>query len=719
MMRKKQGLKHYLSYEQGRILRLYLLKLNIKFIAHFLGLALFFTVGNLFALASLKNIDYKILTDNNMQVIFNFTEPVDNVKGFDTKSPPRVVLDFFNAQSALSQNQQDVDRGMIDSYQAVDAQGRLRVVLSLKYGVSYSVTKNAGQVIVNLVAASVNAVPTSEKVQAFSQDSSGRISHQITGVDFKRNATNGGQIIIDLSDSTMGINVAEQADKIMVDFLNTALPARLQRKYDVTDFGTPVQLVSATQEGGSTKVVIQSRGDYTHTAYQVNRQFIIDINPLTPEQKAQDEEKNPQYTGKRLSLNFQNISVRAVLQLLGDFTGINIVASDTVKGDMTLRLNDVPWDEALAIILKTQGLGKKQVGNVLMIAPTEELASREKASLESQKQVEELEFLKTELMRLNYAKAADVAALLKDQSTSLLSPRGNVSVDERTNTLIVKDTTSTLVAVRQLIDKLDIPVRQVLIEARIVNVDTTYEEDLGIRWGITKPNAVSGTISGANQIQQNVIQGNPPLENVDFPSRLNVNLPASVVGVDQTPSVGIALANLGHGYLLDLELSAIENEGGGELISSPRLVTANQHPAYIESGEEIPYQEATSSGATSVEFKKAVLSLRVTPQITPDNKIIMDLKVNQDRRSLQPEVLGVPAIDTRQIETNVLVDNGETIVLGGIYEETKRHNVQRVPFLGDIPLLGALFRNSGQSDEKKELLIFITPKIIQQSSSYV
>jgi len=685
------------------------------YLAFIMSCCFFLMIGNAWGAASLKNVSYKTLTGSRMQVIFNFDRPVTRVKSFDTKSPSRIILDFFGAQSGLEKNQQEVDRGVLSSFSAAQTDDRLRVLLNLEDKTKYSVHKQKNQVIVTLNEIVPQPASRKARNEQFAANAGHYSAHSVKGVDFKRNTDEGGQVIIKLSDAGMGINVTEQADKIIVDFLNTSLPSRLQRKFDVTDFGTPVQLVTATGEGNHTKVVIQSKGDFDHTAYQVNDKFIVDINPLTLEEKAKQQEETPKYTGKRLSLNFQDISVRAVLQLLAEFTGINIVASDSVKGNITIKLNDVPWDEALAIILDTEGLSKKQIGNVIKIAPSEEMAAYEKEALENQKQVEELEPLKTELIHLNYSKASSIATLLKDQSTSLLTTRGNVSVDERTNTLLVKDIPSTLVSVRKLIEQLDVPVRQVLIEARIVNVDTNYERDLGIRWGVTKPNHVTGTINGASQMQQNIIDGNPVMDNVDFANRLNVNLPAESTSGEQVPSLGIALAKLGDGYLLDLELSAIESEGGGELISSPRLVTANQNPASIESGEEIPYQEATSSGATSVEFKKAVLSLQVTPQITPDNKIIMDIKVNQDRRSTQPEVLGVPAIDTRQIETNVLVDNGETIVLGGIYEESKTHDVQRVPFLGDIPIVGYFFRNTNKTDDKRELLIFITPKVIQQS----
>ena len=525
-------------------------------IKRFVVIGLFFLLSNAWAGATLRSVNYKTLTGSRMQVIFNFTQPVPSVKSFDTKSPARIILDFFGATSGLDNANQTVSRGFISTLNAIDADGRLRVLLNLDNEAKYTVNKKGSRVIVTLTE--VTPQPASRRARNEQFAANAKVSyahHSIKSIDFKRNAGDGGQVIIHLSDAGMGINVAQQANKIVVDFIGTSLPSRLRRKYDVTDFGTPVQLVTATGEGGNTQIAIESKGDFDHTAYQVNNKFVVDINPLTPEEKARKQAEKPTYTGKRLSLNFQDISVRAVLQLLAEFTGINIVASDSVKGNITLRLNDVPWDEALDIILTTQGLAKKQVGNVLMIAPAEEMAAREKEVLENQKQVEELEPLKTELVHLNYAKASEVATLLKDQSTSLLTTRGNVSVDERTNTLLIKDVPATLVEVQKLINQLDVPVRQVLIEARIVNVDTTFEQDLGIRWGVTKPDHVSGTLTGASQIQQNIIDGNPALDDVDFANRLNVNLPAVSSSGAQAPSIGVALAKLGDGYLLDLELT--------------------------------------------------------------------------------------------------------------------------------------------------------------------
>jgi type IV pilus assembly protein PilQ len=415
-----------------------------------------------------------------------------------------------------------------------------------------------------------------------------------------------------------------------------------------------------------------------------------------------------------LTLNFVDISVRSVLDIITHSAGVNTVISDGVKGNISLHLKDIPWEEALDTVLETKGLRKLYLGQVLLVAPNDEIAAREKAALELRQQVQELEPLQTSVIVLNYAKAEDLVSILKDKANSLLSDRGSVTVDKRTNALLLNDTPETLSGVRTLIEKLDTPVKQVLIEARIVEVARDFERTLGIRWGVSKADHLSGTLEGASGMQQNLATGKSAFDttNVSPLSRLNVNLPAQPSS-GQAASVGIALANLGNGYLLDLELSALESEGQGELISSPRLVTADQQEAFIEAGEEIPYQETASSGNTTVAFKQATLKLDVTPHITPDNNIIMAIKVNQDKPNTALNVQGTPAITTRKIDTKVRVANGETVVLGGIYRQEKTHSVLRVPFWGDIPLLGALFRSTKVTDSRGELLIFITPKIVQ------
>nr|WP_298622879.1 type IV pilus secretin PilQ [uncultured Legionella sp.] len=485
------------------------------------------------------------------------------------------------------------------------------------------------------------------------------------------------------------------------------------KRFDVTDYHSPVQVVTLQQDGKNVRMTILSKGDYGHFVYQVNKQFMVDIFPLTAEEVQQAKLKKQVFTGKRISLNFQNINIRAVLQLLADFTGINMVVSDKVQGDITLRLNDTPWDQALDIILTTQGLDKRKNGNVMLIDSKASLDKREEDELKSQQSIEKLEPIRSDLIQINYAKAADIAILIKDKQNSLLSPRGKISVDARTNTLWIQDTGLKIEEVRDLIKQLDVAVKQVQIEARIVEVNKDFSQDLGIKWGVSKPTHLSGTLAGANQLQLPAGLANPAA--VPIAQRLNLDLAAAPEAAVPA-SVGIALAKLGDGILLDLELSALESQGQAELISSPSIITTNQQAAVIESGKEIPYQEATSSGATAVAFKKAVLSLKVIPQITPDGKILMDLQINQDADSGE-RVLGVPIILTKQIQTNVLVNNGQTIVLGGIYKQDKNRAISRIPFLGELPVVGILFSNKQVRIRNEELLIFITPRIITNSLS--
>jgi type IV pilus assembly protein PilQ len=483
----------------------------------------------------------------------------------------------------------------------------------------------------------------------------------------------------------------QEGDKIVLDFYRTDLPQELERRLDVLDFATPVKTIDTYTKGSNVHMVITPMGEYDYIAYQSDNQFTIEVKALTREEVEERKKDEFGYSGERLSLNFQDIEVRSVLQLIADFTGINVVVSDTVGGSLTLRLKNVPWDQALDIILKTKGLAMRQTGNVMLIAPSEEIAAREKLELESQKQIEELEPLYSEFMQINYAKADVIATLLKSPETSLLSERGMVTTDERTNTLLVQDTAAKLVEIRKLVARLDIPVRQVLIESRIVVANDDFSRDLGIQFGMTRTGDTNGYdyVVGGNQ-------GGGLLVDLPVPS-----------------SSGIALSVIGDNFLLDLELSAMEAEGKGEVISNPRVLTSNQKAAYIETGTEIPYQESTSSGATSTSFKKAVLSLQVTPQITPDDRIFLDLVVNKD--SVGEETSdGIPTIDTNEIGTQVLVDNGETLVLGGVYEQENRKTVNRVPFFGELPLVDWMFKNTLDTHKKAELLIFVTPKIVKE-----
>lgn len=668
--------------------------------------------------ASLQNIEVQTISSGDIEILLKFSAPVSSPKSFIIENPPQLVLDFTQVKNALKVNNGELGVGAVQNYAAVQAGDRLRIVFNLKKETNYSISARNNTIVVRLAVIPAGIAQVAK--QHFESNAWVKTAHSIKGIDFRRDESGNGRVIVKLSDASMAISVEEKANNLVLDFINTSLPIELQRTLDVTDFGTPVDAVATKKTGSNVEMTIKNHGDYDHLAYQVNKQFIIDIAPKKQNANAQDDTKVV-YTGEKLSLNFQDIPVRAVLQLLADFTSINIVASDTVKGNITLRLNNVPWDEALAIILRTQGLAQRKVGSVVMIAPAEEVAAREKEELESKKEVKELEPLITELIRLNYAKAAEMASLLKGQAIAMLSARGNVNTDARTNTIMIQDTPTSIATLRPLIEKLDVPVQQVLIESRIVEVDTSYEKNLGIQFGLTKPTHVSGTLTGANQINNNAITndnaGTPtlnPLQDTTLADRLNVSFPAAPTS-GTAASLGVALAKLGEGILLDLELSALESEGITEIIASPRLVTTDQHEAVIQQGQEIPYQQSTSSGATSVQFQDAVLALRVTPQITPDGNILMNLKINQDRADFQNSVLGTPTINTESIETLVLVENGQTIVLGGIYQEDKEKKVVRVPFLGSLPAIGHLFKNTQDIDNRKELLIFITPRIIQQT----
>jgi type IV pilus assembly protein PilQ len=669
--------------------------------------------GALFAKGnSLIGVKILPLPDDRVRIDFQFAQKIENLPAsFITQKPSRLILDFISSDNQIDAalNSKKVDIGSLLSYSIVAVGERVRAILSLSSTVSYS-----GAVAGNVYTLTLNGKSNQlfqPRKEIFITNQRVDARYELKHIDYRGTGKQGGRVIIDLSNTSIPIEVTQTGKEVVAIFNSTRVPSTLMKRYDVQDFQSPAQLITVNQDGKNARLTILNNGDYGYFAYQVNKQFLIDIFPLTAEEIKQAKLKKLVYSGKLISLNFQNIQIRAVLQLLADFTGINMVVSDKVNGNITLRLNDTPWDQALDIILKTNSLDKRKTGNIMMIAPASELLKQEKTELISQLEVSNLAPLRSELLQINYAKAADIATLLKDKNTSLLSKRGTLSVDMRTNTIWIQDTGAQIDGIRELLKQLDVPVKQVLIEARIVDVTKDFTRDLGIAWGVSKTTHLSGTLSGANQLAQGITPPNvTPLAD-----RLNVDLAAAPV-VGTAASVGLALAKLGDGILLDLELSALESEGKGEVIASPRLITMNQQAAVIESGQEIPYQEATSSGATAVAFKKAVLSLKVTPQITPDNKIMMDLQINQDTPSAQT-FNGVPAILTKEIQTTVLVDNGQTVVLGGIYTQTKNNSIRRVPFFGQLPVVGALFRNQNTTIQNEELLIFITPRIITNTLS--
>jgi len=721
------------------------------------GLAMLFGAGALQAADApvapqLDDIQFSTLAGNRVQVDLVMTAPAAEPHSFTTDSPARIALDFPNTTSNLTKKTFAIGVGVVRSVAAVQGKDRTRVVVDLVKMVPYQ-TRVAGNHFYITVAGGdiVAAAPRTEGPSAARLTSDTNFS--IGAVDFRRGANGEGRVLVTLSDPSIPVDVHEQAGKIVVDFAGTTVPQALQRRLDVVDFATPVTLVDTYPVGKDTRMVISAAGDYEHLAYQAERQLTIEVKPVVKNAKGGGKKDHAEFNGEKLSLNFQDIDVRAALQIIADFTGINMVVSDTVKGDISLRLKDVPWDQALDIILKTKGLGMRKMNNVMLVAPAAEISAREQEELESQKKLSELEPLHSDLISINYAKAADIAAFIRSRGiiqpgqpmigsmqsgqsmagSSLLSERGSVTVDERTNSLLVRDTASHLTDIHQMITQLDIPVRQVLIESRIVIANDDFTRDLGARFGVTNvsKNGNSGVVSlsgsaTANQTIVNSAVNNinstgsafpvtiPPLnydssgvQNAAEGGLLNFSLPAAA------PAGSIGLAILGKNSLVDLELSALQAEGNGEVISTPRVITANQKEAEIKQGVEIPYQEASSSGATSVSFKEAVLSLKVTPHITPDDRVIMDLDVTSD--SVGTIFAGVPSINKREVTTQVLVQTGETVVLGGIYEQTRATNVSKIPLLGDLPVVGALFRNTQKTDNKDELLIFVTPKIIKET----
>lgn len=666
---------------------------------------------------TLDEITYAPLPGDSVQVRLQLSGGAPQPGTFTIDNPARIALDLPGISLGEVRKNQTIGVGVARGIQAVEAGGRTRVVINLVRLVPYQVQTEDNAILVTLGQGAVGSstAPVADITNAKSETAAER--NQLKNIDFRRGEGGEGRITVDLSSSGIVADITEEAGKIVVEFLSTMLPEQLERRLNVVDFATPVMTVDTFTRGNNVRMEIGASGKYQHLAYQTGQTLTIEVQPISVAEEEALRKEKEQYTGEKLSLNFQNIEVRAVLQLLADFTSMNLVTSDSVQGNITLRLKNVPWDQALDIILKARGLGMRQMGNVVMIAPNDELASREKLELEAQKQLRELAPVHSDSIQVNYAKASELAALLKSKDNSLLSEQGSISIDERTNKLLVKDTAENLTAIRRLVTELDIPVRQVLIESRIVLATDAFNKEMGVRFGVTKtpefpPTSNATVTSGSLNATTQVLNG----ETITAPDRYNVNLPVTNLA-STAGSIGIALARLPLGTLLELELSAAQAEGKTEVVSSPRVITSNQQEATIEQGVEIPYQQASSSGATNVSFKKAVLSLTVTPQITPDDRIIMDLEVKKDSPDYARSVLGQPPINKQQVTTQVLVDNGETVVLGGVYEQTKSNQVNRIPFFADLPLIGVLFRNNYNSDEKSELLIFVTPKIMKDMSA--
>ncbi len=704
------------------------------------------------ALALLAAATFQAWADNAIQSItssqqagaevvrIELSEPLATAPtGFSIQTPPRIALDLPGVSNAMGRNSVEINQGNLRSANVAVAGERTRLVLNLKAPSSYrtQLQGNALLVVLESVAPAPVAAGTSagtgEATVRFAE-SLNRTQLPLKDIDFRRGQDGTGRVIVDLANNQVGVDIKQQGQTLVVEFLRSSLPENLRRRLDVTDFGTPVSTVSAFQSGDRVRVVVEPKGAWEHSAYQTDNQFVLEVRPQKTDPAKLTQ--GPGYAGEKLSLNFQNIEVRALLQVIADFTNFNIVTSDTVTGSVTLRLKDVPWDQALDIILEAKSLGLKKTGNVILIAPKAELAARKKADLASEAEVLTLEPLRTQAFQLNYAKAEDVMkqmvanqALSNNQfsggggaSNRILSPRGAINFDIRTNQVFVTDIPSKLEEVAAVIARIDIPVRQVLIEARIVIADDTFGRSLGVRLGfadLSLQNGVApgvslggnarGTVGGnmaAVGGQTGQIPG-PLFSDTQF-----VNLPATAQGGFNPATFALSLFGVNANRFLNLEISALEADGKGKVVSSPRITTADQQKATIKQGTKIPYQQATSSGATAVSFVDATLMLDVTPQITPEGNVIMSVEVTKD--SVGQVYAGVPSINTKSVKTQVLVENGGTVVIGGIFEQVDSTNVTKVPFLGDIPYLGNLFKTTDKQSSKVELLIFLTPKVISE-----
>lgn len=668
-------------------------------------------------------------------VRIELSEPLASApSGFTVQTPPRIALDLPNVGNAMGRSNIEINQGNLRSVNVAQAGDRTRLVLNLKQASNYR-TQIQGKVLLVVMdnAASPNAAAgstTSEPVHFAESLNQSQLA--LKGVDFRRGQDGSGRVVVDLPNNQVGVDIKQQGQSLVVEFLRSTLPENLRRRLDVTDFGTPVQSVSTFQNGDRVRMVVEPRGAWEHSAYQTDNQFVLEVRvqKTDPNKLVQ----GPGYAGEKLSLNFQNIEVRALLQVIADFTNFNVVTSDTVTGNVTLRLKDVPWDQALDIILQAKGLGLRKSGNVILIAPKDELAAKEKVDLEAKAQIANLEPVRTQSFQLNYTKAEEVAKGLSGQGASggggtasrILSARGSVISESRTNQLFVSDIPSKLEEIQAMIAKIDIPVRQVLIEARIVEAADSFGRSLGVKLGATDLRGLRGGVSGYGTSDASVgIGGNMNAiglqtgqvngTTIPFSDTQFVNLPASGQNGFNASTFAVSLFSAAANRFLNLEISALEADGKGKIVSSPRVITADQVKALIEQGEELPYQTATSSGATALSFRKANLKLEVTPQITPEGNVILDVDVNKD--SVGRSTAAGFAIDTKHVRTQILVENGGTVVIGGIYTQNEREDTTKVPFLGDIPFLGNLFKTKTRTTSKTELLVFLTPKVISDRSA--
>lgn len=659
--------------------------------------------------ANLNALDVASLPGDRVELKLAFDEPVATPRGYTLDQPARIALDLPGVSSKLGSKNRELGVGNARSVTVVEAQGRTRLIVNLTSLVPYSTRVDGNNLFVVLGEAGASTSAVSPAPVAASQPAAplayAPVEKSINNVDFRRGDDGAGNVVITLSDPSVSPSIEERGGKIRVSFPKTQLPEALRVRLDVQDFATPVKFVDSSSSGDGASIAIEPTGRYDYLAYQTDDKLTISVKPLSEADAEKRKAERFAYSGEKLSLNFQDIDVRSVLQLIADFTDLNLVASDTVQGNITLRLQNVPWDQALDLVLKTKGLDKRQVGNVLLVAPADEIAARERQELESQRQIAELAPLRREVVQVNYAKAADIAQLFQSvtDKEGVTEDRGSIAVDDRTNNIIAYQTQERLDELRRIVAQLDIPVRQVMIEARIVEANVDYDKALGVRWGGTQLFANGrGAVYGSDDLGD---------EGGESGEDSNGNYPFVDLGVANR-TAGIGIGYITDNLILDLELSAMEKSGNGEVVSQPKVMTADKETAKILKGSEIPYQEASSSGATSTTFVEAALSLEVTPQITPDNRIIMEVKVNKDEPDFANAVNGTPSINKNEVNAKILVNDGETVVIGGVFSNTQSKSVDKVPFLGDVPYVGRLFRRDVVSDSKSELLIFLTPRIL-------
>ncbi|WP_095187448.1 type IV pilus secretin PilQ family protein [Pseudomonas sp. Irchel 3E19] len=665
--------------------------------------------------ANLKTLSVAALPGDRVELKLSFDGPPPQPKGYTTDSPARIALDLPGVASQLANKNHDLGSGNARTATVVEVKDRTRLIVSLTQLAPYDTRVEGNNLFVVVGQGAPAAAPRPAAVTAPRAATAATPAKAfvpktkaIRGVDFQRGTAGEGNVVIDLSDPTIAPDIQEHDGKIILSFARTQLPDKLRVRLDVKDFATPVQFVNAATTGDRAIITVEPSGTFDYSTFQTDNKLTVSIRPITADDLQKRNADRQAYVGDKLSLNFQDIDVRSVLQLIADFTNLNLVASDTVQGGITLRLQNVPWDQALDLVLKTKGLDKRKIGNVLLVAPADEIAARERQELESQKQIAELAPLRRELLQVNYAKAADIAKLFQSVTSAeaKIDERGSITVDERTNNIIAYQTQDRLDELRRIVAQLDIPVRQVMIEARIVEANVDYDKSLGVRWGGSVQNKGNWNTSGVS---------NGSSTTIGTPGSTSTNSPFVDMGtVNNTSGIGIAFIT--DNVLLDLELTAMEKTGNGEIVSQPKVVTSDKETAKILKGTEIPYQEASSSGATSVSFKEASLSLEVTPQITPDNRIIMEVKVTKDEPDYLNKVQDVPPIKKNEVNAKVLVNDGETIVIGGVFSNTQSKVVDKVPFLGDVPYLGRLFRRDVVSEKKSELLVFLTPRIMNNQA---